>query len=156
MTHMNRFEKAAQKFKDGYCCSQAVLFSFADKAGISEDLALKMADGFGAGMGRKQEVCGAVSGAVLLLGLLYGRGENDGEDKHELTYDLVRAFIARFETKHGAVTCLELLGDIDLNTPEGQSRFKAENRRETCAQYVMDAVKILEKIIDAQDHRRSI
>lgn len=145
---MTRSEIAADKFKDGYCCSQAVLFSFADKAGISEDLALKLADGFGAGMARKQEVCGAISGSILTLGLLYGRGKNESEEKHEYTYDRVRDFMARFEALHGSITCRKLLDDLDLNTSEGQERFKTENRKETCANYVADAVRILDELID--------
>ncbi len=145
---MNRSEIAAKKFNDGYCCSQAVLFSFADKAGISEDMALRLADGFGAGMARKQEVCGAVSGSILTLGLLYGRGENESEEKHEYTYDRVRDFMARFEALHGSITCRKLLDEIDLNADAGQERFKAENWRETCASYVADAARILGELID--------
>ena len=145
---MTRSEIAANKFKDGYCCSQAVLYSFADKAGISEDLALKIADGFGAGMARKQEVCGAISGSILTLGLLYGRGENESEEKHEYTYDRVRDFMARFEALHGSIICRKLLYDLDLNASEGQVRFKTENLREACANYVADAVRILDELID--------
>jgi C_GCAxxG_C_C family probable redox protein len=145
---MSRSEIAVNKFKEGYCCSQAVLFSFAGKAGIAEDLALRIADGLGAGMARKQEVCGAVSGSVLTLGLLYGRGENESEEKHEFTYDRVRDFMSRFEALHGSITCRKLLDDIDLNKDEGQERFKAENWRETCANYVADAARILDELID--------
>ena len=145
MTHS---EIAANKFKDGYCCSQAVLYSFADKAGISEDLALKIADGFGAGMARKQEVCGAISGSILTLGLHYGRGENESEEKHEYTYDRVRDFMARFEALHGSITCRKLLNDLDLNTSEGQERFKTENWHDACTNYVADAVRILDELID--------
>ena len=145
---MTRSEIAANKFKDGYCCSQAVLYSFADKAGISEDLALKIADGFGAGMARKQEVCGAISGSILTLGLLYGRGENESEEKHEYTYDRVRDFMARFEALHGSIICRKLLDDLDLNTSEGQERFKTENWHDACTNYVADAVRILDELID--------
>jgi len=145
---MDRPEIAANKFKEGYCCSQAVLFSFADKAGISEDLALKIADGLGAGMARKQEVCGAVSGSILTLGLLYGRGENESEEKHEFTYDRVRDFMARFETLHGSIICSKLLDNLDLNTDEGQERFKNENWREACTNYVADAARILEQLVN--------
>ena len=99
-------------------------------------------------MARKQEVCGAISGSTLTLGLLYGRGENEHEEKHEYTYDRVRDFMARFEALHGSITCRKLLDDLDLNTSEGQELFKSENRRETCANYVADAVRILGELID--------
>ncbi len=124
------------------------MFSFADKAGISEDLALKMADGFGAGMARKQTVCGAVSGSIITLGLLYGRGENESEGKHEYTYDRVRDFMPRFETLHGSIFCRELLDELDLNTSEGQERFKNENWGGTYANYVADAARLLDEMID--------
>ena len=142
---MKRSEVAVNKFRDGYCCSQSVLFSFADKLEISEDMALKIANGFGAGMGRKQEVCGAVSGAVMVIGLLYGRGVNDGKDKHEYTYDRVRYFIDAFEAKHNTVLCKKLLDGCDLLSPQGQDSFKSSNMIEKCYGFVEDAVNILEE-----------
>lgn len=142
---MKRSEVAVNKFRDGYCCSQSVLFSFADKLEISEDMALKIANGFGAGMGRKQEVCGAVSGAVMVIGLLYGRGVNDGKDKHEYTYDRVRDFIDAFEAKHNTVLCKKLLDGCDLLSPQGQDSFKSSNMIEKCYGFVEDAVNILEE-----------
>ena len=142
---MKRSEVAVNKFRDGYCCSQSVLFSFADKLEISEDVALKIANGFGAGMGRKQEVCGAVSGAVMVIGLLYGRGVNDGKEKHEYTYDRVRDFIDAFEAKHNTVLCKKLLDGCDLLSPQGQDSFKSSNMIEKCYGFVEDAVNILEE-----------
>lgn len=142
---MKRSEVAVNKFRDGYCCSQSVLFSFADELEISEDMALKIANGFGAGMGRKQEVCGAVSGAVMVIGLLYGRGVNDGKDKHEYTYDRVRDFIDAFEAKHNTVLCKKLLDGCDLLSPQGQDSFKSSNMIEKCYGFVEDAVNILEE-----------
>jgi C_GCAxxG_C_C family probable redox protein len=69
-----RTDIATTRFLSGYNCAQAVLDAFRDEASLDEDLALKMATGLGAGMGRKQEVCGAVTGGVLVLGLRHGRG----------------------------------------------------------------------------------
>jgi C_GCAxxG_C_C family probable redox protein len=138
---------AVKKFKSSYCCSQSVLYSFADRVGLEPDLALKMADGFGAGMGRKQKVCGAISGAVLVLGLLYGRGEGEPEEKHEQTYAKVQELIERFEAQHGTVICSELLKGCDLLTPEGQAKFKGEQMIEGCYGFVADAVNILEDLI---------
>ena len=143
---MNRSEIAVNKFKEGYCCSQSVLFSYAEQLGVSEDLALRLANGFGAGMARRQEVCGAVSGAILVLGLIYGRGVNDGKDKHEYTYSKVKEFIEKFEAQHGNVICKNLLDGCDLNTPAGQDHFKSENMIEQCYGYVESVVKILEEI----------
>ena len=144
---MELSEVAVEKFKSGYCCSQSVLYSFADRVGLEPDLALKLADGFGAGMGRKQKVCGAISGAVLVLGLLYGRGEGEPEEKHEQTYAKVQELIERFEAQHGTAICRELLKGCDLLTPEGQAKFKGEKMIEDCYGFVADTVKILEDLI---------
>ncbi|MDZ4132795.1 MAG: C-GCAxxG-C-C family protein, partial [Dethiobacteria bacterium] len=112
-----------------------------------EDLALRLANGFGAGMARRQEVCGAVSGAILVLGLIYGRGVNDGKDKHEYTYLKVKELIEKFEAQHGNVNCKNLLDGCDLNTAAGQNHFKSKNLIEQCYGYVDSVVKILEDII---------
>jgi C_GCAxxG_C_C family probable redox protein len=143
---MNRSEIAVNKFKEGYCCAQSVLYSYAEQLGISEDLALRLANGFGAGMGRWQEVCGAVSGAIIVLGLIYGRGASDGKDKHEYTYLKVRELIEKFEAQYGSVICKNLLDGCDLNTPAGQNHFKSKNMIEQCYGYVDSVVKILEEI----------
>jgi C_GCAxxG_C_C family probable redox protein len=90
---MNYQETAVSKFKEGYNCAQSVLFGFAEKLQISKDTALKISSGFGGGMGRKQEVCGAVSGGILVISLIYGRGENDGRQNQEITYSKVQELI---------------------------------------------------------------
>ncbi len=143
---MDRSEIAVNKFKEGYCCAQSVLFSYAEQLGISEDIALRLSNGFGAGMGRWQEVCGALSGAIIVLGLIYGRGVNDGKDKHHDTYAKVRELFERFEAQHGDIICKNLLDGCDLNTPAGQDLFKSKNMIEQCYGYVDSVVKILEEI----------
>lgn len=144
---MKRSDKAVQKFKDGYNCAQSVLFSFADILEISEDYAVRIATGFGAGMGRKQEVCGAVSGAILVLNHLYGRGDNENKEKQNDTYAIVRNFMNRFVEKNGTTYCKTLLNGCDLLTENGVEKFKSENLVEQCYGYVADAVEILDEII---------
>jgi C_GCAxxG_C_C family probable redox protein len=143
---MNRSEEAVKKFVDGYNCAQSVLYSYAEKIGITGDLALKAACGFGGGMGRKQEVCGAVSGGILALGLMYGRGENDDKQKLEVTYARVRDLIDKFKARHETVNCKELLDGCNLMTPEGHQRFQTENLKARCCDYVADVVRILDEI----------
>ena len=70
----NRTNIAVDKFLSGYNCAQSVLYAFREEIGLGDDMALKIACGLGAGMGRKQEVCGAVTGGILVLGLRHGRG----------------------------------------------------------------------------------
>ncbi len=81
------------------------MYSFAQEACIDPDTALRVADGFGAGMGRKQEVCGAVSGGVMVIGLLFGKGENENREQKNLVYSKVRHFIDEFEHGYGTVNC---------------------------------------------------
>lgn len=139
--------KAVTQFKKGYNCAQSVFYSFAERIGIPEDLALRLATGFGAGFGRKQEVCGAVTGSVLVLNTLYGRGEDGTKEKTELNYELVRTFIDRFSEKQGSIYCSKILDGCDLLSEQGKSRFHKENMIELCYRCVDDAVLILEEMI---------
>lgn len=147
---MDKSEIAVNKFKDGYNCAQSVLFSYADKLNISRDLALKMANGFGGGMGRKQEVCGALSGGILVLNLIYGRGENEEKQKQEIVYSLVRELMDKFEEKYGSVNCKKLLDGCELMTSEGQEQFKSNKLIEKCYDYVEFTVRALDEIIEGK------
>lgn len=132
---------AEERFLAGYNCAQAVLYSLADELGIDRNTALKIACGFGAGIGRSQEVCGAVSGGVMALGLKYGRGEGEEKSRTEDTYRRTREFIAHFTRRHGSVQCRDLIG-CNLQTPEGQQSFKDRDLlHTTCAQCVRTAAE---------------
>jgi len=119
-----RSEVATTRFLSGYNCSQAVLYAFRDEAGLGEDVALKIATGLGAGMGRKQEVCGTVTGGILVLGLRHGRGSRDDRSATEQTYLRTRELMDRFAAKHGSCLCRQLLQGYDLATEEGRRRAK--------------------------------
>jgi C_GCAxxG_C_C family probable redox protein len=141
-------EIAVGKLLEGYNCAQSVLYSFCNEFQIDKNTALKLACGFGAGMGRKEEVCGAVSGGILVIGLKYGRGENDDPAAKELTYAKTRELMERFSQKHGTFLCRKLLNGCDLTTEEGQKRFKENDLlNKTCKVCVENAVQILEGII---------
>jgi C_GCAxxG_C_C family probable redox protein len=140
-------ELAAEKFAAGYNCAQSVLFAFCDDLGLDKDLALKLATGLGGGMGHLQEVCGAVTGGILVLGARHGRGEGASRSATDTTYAKTRELVARFKALHGTCLCSELLPDCDLETPAGQEQFKQQNLRETvCAQCVRDAARIVEEL----------
>ena len=147
---MKRSMIAVNKFKEGYNCTQSVVFSYADKLNISNDFALKLANGFGAGMGRKQEVCGAVSGGILVLSMIYGRGENEDKEKQEVIYSKVRELIDRFKKKHNTINCKLLLEGCELLTSEGQEIFKSKNMIEKCYEFVNSIEIILEEIINTK------
>jgi C_GCAxxG_C_C family probable redox protein len=144
----NRAEMAVAKFLDGYNCAQSVLYAFCDEFGLDRNVALKLSCGFGAGMGRKQEVCGAISGAIMVVGLKYGRGEAQGREATERTYAMTQELIDRFREKHGTFLCRELLVDCDLSTPQGLKQFEERKlRSERCAPLVRDAVEILDAML---------
>ncbi|BCS99178.1 hypothetical protein DSLASN_48100 [Desulfoluna limicola] len=144
----NRTDIAVQKFLDGYNCSQAVFFSFCDDLEIEKNLALKLASGFGAGMGRKQEICGAVSGGILVIGTAYGRGEHEDRSAMELSYKKTQILMDRFTAKHGTLSCRDLLNQCELTTKEGQLYFKENDLlRKKCIPCVKSVVETVEELL---------
>ena len=145
---MERSEVAVAKFVSGFNCAQAVLFSFCDDLGLDKDKALKIACGFGAGMGRKEEVCGAVSGGIMVIGAKYGRGDNDERKATEVTYARIRELMDKFSQKHGTYLCRQLLNGCELTTEEGQTTYLTnEYFLKVCKPCVKSVVEILETII---------
>jgi len=142
-----RTEIATATFNRGYNCAQAVLAAFRAETGLAEDLALKIATGFGAGMGRQQEVCGAVTGGILVLGLRHGRDSTADRAATEQTYVKTKELLDRFAAKHGSCLCRQLLQGYDLSTSDGQRRFKADGMLDkVCRPCVQTVVEILEQI----------
>ena len=111
------------RFARGYNCAQSVLSAFSERYGISCEDALRVASPFGAGMGRRGEICGVLSGALMVLGLEYG-GERP-EAKEEV-YRLTREFLDQFEKRYGSVHCRDLLG-CDISTAEGLQAARDNN-----------------------------
>ncbi len=141
-------EIAEAKFREGYNCAQSILFSFCEKLGLDTEAALKLSCGLGAGMGRQGEVCGAVSGGIVVLGLKFGRGKNDTSAETDLTYSKIREFMNLFSAKHRSCLCRELLNGCDLRTPEGQSFYiNNEYFNLICRPCVHDAAALVEHII---------
>ncbi|MGE0086734.1 MAG: C-GCAxxG-C-C family protein [Desulfococcaceae bacterium] len=141
-------DAAVAKFLEGYNCAQAVFYFFCDELGFEKNMALKMACGFGAGMGRKEEVCGAVSGGIIVIGAKYGRGEKDDRTAMELTYRKTRDLMDHFAEKHGSVICRQLINGCELTTEEGQRQFKENDLlNRVCVPCVRSAVGILEDIL---------
>jgi C_GCAxxG_C_C family probable redox protein len=143
-----RCDIAVEKFLSGYNCAQSVLYSFCDVLQFDRDTALRLASGFGVGMGRHQEVCGAVSGGIIAIGLRHGRGEGQDRTATEETYRKVRELMARFESRHGTRLCRTLLNGCDLTTPEGQQFFKENDLlNKTCKACVRTVAEALEEIL---------
>lgn len=130
-------------FLQGYNCAQAVSHACAAGCGVPPELVVKLATGFGAGIGRTQALCGAVSGAILALGLRGGRALGDDKARTEETYADVQALLRDFAAQHGSCVCRELLGGLDLRTSEGQREFKERGYlRARCAEYVKTAAAL--------------
>lgn len=139
-------EKAMQLFKSGYNCSQAVLCAYTVELGLPEETAIRISSGFGGGMGRLREVCGAVTGAFMVLDLRFGsENPNDRQVKSE-QYARIQRFAKAFEQENGSYICRELLGlsqKHDVPTPE--ARTESYYKKRPCAELVVLACEILDR-----------
>ncbi len=144
---MTRQEKALTLFDNSFNCSQSVFASFADKVNLNEDICLRIATPFGGGMGRNQLTCGAVTGALMVLGNYYGKGKKDDENGKIESYQKVNEFFKMFREKHGHLSCLHLLEGLNFDNPDEMDQIKQRDMFNThCRQFVSDAVKITEII----------
>jgi C_GCAxxG_C_C family probable redox protein len=125
---------------EAYYCSEALLLSVAEHAGILAPHIPRIASGFGSGFSRTRGLCGAVTGGVLAIGLVAGR-PSPGADV-ESCYDLVREFLAGFGQRFGSTNCPDLCG-CDLGSPEGKAKFRAEKKFLQCRELVREAVRLL-------------
>jgi C_GCAxxG_C_C family probable redox protein len=140
-------DKAIESFNKGFNCAQSVFLAYSGSLGITRKDALRISCGLGAGMGRKQEVCGALTGAILLIGCLHGSTEENDSASKDRTYQLVRELMDRFSQKYETCLCRELLG-CDMMTEEGQKMLKESSFHETkCARYIRDVGDIIEDIL---------
>jgi C_GCAxxG_C_C family probable redox protein len=144
---VSKSEHAAERFRTGANCSQAVFGEYAEEHGVDSATALKIACGFGGGMGRLGGTCGAVTGAIMAIGLVAGDPDPGGPVGKARVYALVRSFVAEFEARHQTTSCRELLG-CDISVPEGHGEAMRLGLFETkCPKYVEDAVEILEDML---------
>lgn len=143
---MNHTDKAQEYFSNNFNCSQAVFTTFATEMGIDEELALKIATQFGGGA-RKGEMCGAVSGALMVLGLKYGHCHSDNAEEKAKAYQISEDFMNRFIQKNGTVVCRELLG-YDLSEPEDMEKIIELNLfKTTCPEMIRCATEIVDEMI---------
>ncbi len=142
----SKVEQAVSYFQEGFNCSQSILASYCIEFGLNESIALKLATGFGGGIGRLGKTCGAVSGALMVIGLKYGRDKIEDNASKEKTYTLVQKFINKFIKLNKSISCNELL-DCDINTLEGLSSAKEKNVFSTlCPDFVRTSAEIIEKL----------
>lgn len=142
--HCSRAELAEQLFKNGYNCCQSVVLAYADCFGLDKNTAAQISAGFGGGMGRLREVCGAFSGAVLLAGLKEPFQVNDYDAK-KAVYQLVQDMAADFKKENGSIVCRELLGLAKkADDPAPSRRTEEYYKKRPCGEIVKIAAGIVE------------
>jgi len=135
----NPVDAASAWFDQHFNCAQSVLVAFSAKLGLDESLALKMASPFGGGVSRRGEVCGAVTGALMALGLARGADTPAGK---ESAYLLGQDFLQRFEVRHGTILCRKLINN-DISTPEGLQQAREQGVfTALCPLFVRNATEI--------------
>ena len=138
-------ELATSRFGEGFNCAQSVFSVFCEDYGLNKDTALKTACGLGSGF-RSGEVCGAVSGAVLVIGLKYGHCDAGDAVAKANCYKKTEEFLDVFRQKNTSIVCRDLLG-LDVSTDEGREQAQERNLfRTKCDDLVRIAVLILEEL----------
>ena len=143
---MTNADKAAAIFKEGFSCSMAVLGAYCEQFGLDKNLAYKVSSGFGGGM-HLDQTCGAVTGAIMVIGLKYGKMKADDNKAKEKTYELVKRFANKFKARYGSIECKALLG-CDITTSEGMQEARDKKLFSTiCTEYVGTAAEILDELL---------
>jgi C_GCAxxG_C_C family probable redox protein len=140
-------DDAVNCFLNGFNCAQALFSTYCRENGLDKETALKIATSFGGGMAHTGETCGAVTGALMVIGLKYGKIKADDNTAKDRTYKLVQEFAEKFKEVNGSLNCTDLIG-CDLSTEEGMQNALSRNLfRTVCFKYVRDAAQIVEKLL---------
>lgn len=147
---MNKSEIAAGFMKSGYNCAQAIIKAYAGDVGLKDvEAAVKMASVLGGGIGRNGHICGAVSGAVLIIGMKFGITDPSNVQAKELPYNKANELLERFRAENKTILCKELLS-VDMRNPEELKKARAAGIfQQKCPLFVTAAGRILEDIINA-------
>ena len=136
-------------FLKGYNCSQSVVAAFAPQLGLTEETALRLSAGFGAGIGRMREVCGAFCGVVTVLSMVYA-DPTDPKDKSRI-YALVQQAAEQYRTRNsgGSIICRELLSGITSDmAPAPEARTDEYYKKRPCKELAVCAAEILERRLE--------
>ncbi|MCE1190197.1 MAG: C-GCAxxG-C-C family protein [Ignavibacteria bacterium] len=138
-------DRAIELFDNGYNCAQSVIGAFAENVGLEITTATRVAAGFGGGMGRMQETCGALTGSYMAIGFLEDSQAADNNELKEKASASVRELTAAFKEKFGSSHCKALV-QCDLSTPEGHVYMKEQGIRDrVCVECIKFAVNFVEK-----------
>ena len=143
-------KRSREIFQSGFACAESVLTAIAEHKGIESELIPRIATGFCGGTARTSGPCGALSGGVIALNMLYGRDSSDDSRSKELNYDLVARFVREFERRFGSRICTDLIG-CDLGTEEGRAKYEEEKLVEKCYDITEGATGILADLIQEAD-----
>ena len=147
---MSKSKDAKENFTQGLNCSQAILSQYAEHYQLDVATANRLATAFGGGMGRQGNTCGALTGSYIVLGLEYGSVSPSEKANKEITYEKVQLLTKKFEEKHGACNCRDLLG-CDISTNEGRRHAKEHAlHKSKCPGFVEDVVEILDDMIHSK------
>ena len=144
---MNHVERAVELFVEGYNCAQAVAAAFGDLTGLDEKTAARMASCFGGGMGRMREVCGAVSGMLMVAGVLYGYDDPKATREKRELYAQVQAMAGQFREELGSIVCRDLLKNPPSD-PNPTPRTEQFYKDRPCARMVATAARIMDEFIE--------
>ena len=149
-------ETAEELFREGYNCAQSVAEAFCEEIGIDFNTAVRMVSGFGGGIGRMREVCGAVSGMTFVIGILMGYDDPKDVDGKKDLYAVIQTLCKEFKDITGSVICRELLSKKDAadDSPQPAERTAEYYRQRGCAGYVACAAGILEEYLCANFNKK--
>ena len=143
---MGNVEKAVEVFKEGFSCSQAVLGAYCEQFGLDKKTAYKISSAFGGGM-HLDQTCGAVTRAIMVIGLKYGRTTADDVEAKMKTAKMTNEFEKKFKARHGSINCTSLIG-CNVSTLEGFEEAKKKDLfKKVCPDFVKSAAEILEEIL---------
>lgn len=146
---MAKKDEALALFDAGFSCSQAVAGAYAEALGVNKDDALRMAAPLGGGIGRSGQTCGAVTGALMALGMKYGMTTADPEAKERM-YLIAQDFLKRIGARHVSLLCKDLLA-ADITTPEGRAAMKERQTHSTvCAPLIAEITEIVDTMLAEQ------
>lgn len=138
-------------FCSGCNCAQAVLTAFCDVTGLDKNTSMKLASSFGAGMGKMREVCGALTGAFAVAGLLWGYTDTEDDKAKAKHYELVRRIADEFKAQHQTIICRDLLRGLkNINTSDPAKRTEEYYAVRPCVRFVSTAAEILDKLISEE------
>lgn len=139
-------KKAEELFESGFFCAESVVKAIALENDVDASVLPAIATGFCGGMSRHSQMCGAVTGGIMGLGLVFGRYKT--EDTTDRCYHAVTRFLKTFKDAHGSVNCKDLIG-YDLGVPEQLEQFRKENPGyKKCMHFSMDAAAMVQEIIN--------